>query len=484
MAASRDRTWDATSIQSSFFLSLVPADERIIPNHNITWDGWVIANASLFNTQWINCSYPISGGYGQTPRYLFYALIFFAVVARRKSWIAGVALASVMTYSSIAAIHAFALAVDRTQMVSQFSSNSYEVVMVGGNTTDGMWVGSTWNNWRQDGLWLPVLPMVWDSDVDAVLAIVGVSFLVIAPMQAWSSTFNKSEAKAVLLLWSFLLFIGMVCALIAEEYIWVVGFPQLRFCPFNSNDTLPITNSASEGPTISWNPNDIYQANRTLAQYFANSTTGLATSCVYPCFGYVSSLRDPADIVAQPPGLVSSSASNVKWTFYVTVYFLICSSGISSLAIFFMQRSTRIWTISKTYQNFQQKWKLARDSHLSLELATLLKILVMLWYFWLHLLNIYARALSPISVLILAAFAEWNLWEDLNGESFRHIGQWGSLVAVGLVFTAALVDHYGSKAKKLKKWLHWKSHSKQSYSLVDRRQGDNTSYLCGDTIRS
>jgi hypothetical protein len=248
--------------------------------------------------------------------------------------------------------------------------------------------------------------MVWDSDVDAVLAIVGVSFLVIAPMQAWSSTFNKSEAKAILLLWSLLLFIGMVCALIADEYIWVVGFPQLRFCPLTSNDTLPITNSASGDPTILWDPYDIYQTNRTLAKYFANSTNGLATSCIYSCFGYTSSLRDPTDIVAKPLELVTSSTSTMTWTFYVTVYFLVCSSGISSLAIFFMQRSKRIWTISKTYQNFQQKWELARDSHRSSRFTTVLKILVLLWYLWLHLLNIYARALSPIAVLVLAAFAE------------------------------------------------------------------------------
>jgi hypothetical protein len=93
-------------------------------------------------------------------------------------------------------------------------------------------------------------------------------------------------------------------------------------------------------------------------------------------------------------------------------------------------------------QNFQPKRKLARYSRPSSRLATPLKILVLLWYLWLHLLNVYAGTLSPIAVLILAAFAEWNLWRDLNGGSFRRIGQWDALVATSLVFATVLVDRF------------------------------------------
>ena len=238
MNASGDTTWNSTSVQSSFFQSLVPGFEQIIPNHNITSDGWVIVNSTLFDTQWINCYYPISEGYARTPRTLFYILVFISIVLRGHEWLAGAALASVMTYSSTAAIHALALAVGRRRMLSQSGGpNNYEKVMVGGSNTDGMWVSSTWDNWQQNGLWLPVVSMVWDSDIDAILAIVGVSFLIISPMQAYSKTFKESKAKAVLFLWSCLLLMGIVCALLTEAYRSDVGFPQLRFCPLSSNDT-------------------------------------------------------------------------------------------------------------------------------------------------------------------------------------------------------------------------------------------------------
>jgi hypothetical protein len=358
MSASSSISWDSTAVENPFLLSLAPSDERLIPNHNITWDGWVVDDdPKLFNTQWIGCSYPISGSYGRAPRYLFYALILFAVLKRRESWIAGIALASAMTYSATAAIHAFALAVDRIQLVAQFRANNYQTVMVGGATTDGTWVDDSLDNWQQYGLWLPILPMVWDCDCEAILAIVGVAFLVLTPMQTWSSTFKKAEAKAVLLLWSLLLFVGLVCALVTEAYVFLVYFPQLRFCPLNSNDTLPFTNGGSGSTVITWNPYDIYQANRTITDYFTNSSTSIPTTCLYSCFTYVSSLRDQTDIVADLYGIDSGATNSLIWWLYLTIYLLVGSTGLSSLTIFAIQSSERLWKVSKSYSEFKGKWK-------------------------------------------------------------------------------------------------------------------------------
>jgi hypothetical protein len=63
------------------------------------------------------------------------------------------------------------------------------------------------------------------------------------------------------------------------------------------------------------------------------------------------------------------------------------------------------------------------------------------------ILSFYASFLSPFAVVALAAYTEWNMWTDPREESFKHIGQWGSLVAVGLVFAAAIVDQLVSKFK-------------------------------------
>jgi hypothetical protein len=44
---------------------------------------------------------------------------------------------------------------------------------------------------------------------------------------------------------------------------------------------------------------------------------------------------------------------------------------------------------------------------------------------------------------------EYNIWYDEPGETFKHIGQWGSLVAAVLVFVAAIVDRFSEKFTRL-----------------------------------
>jgi hypothetical protein len=260
--------WFATDIQISFLLSFSPKDEQIIPNHGITWNGWALVTPSSSTRNGLTAAILLveaTAPWAAVP-FLCKILILLAVLGRRKSWIARVALASVMTYSAAGAIHAFALVGDCTQMASQFRVNDYETVVVGGSTTNGSWAYFTPDNWQRVGLWLPVLPMMWDSDCDALLAIACAAFLILAPMQTRSSTFKKSEANTVLLLSSLLLFIMLVCALVNEAYVFVVSFPQLRFCQLNSNDTLPLTNGGSGTAVITRNQWDIYQANRTVTE--------------------------------------------------------------------------------------------------------------------------------------------------------------------------------------------------------------------------
>jgi uncharacterized membrane protein len=62
-------------------------------------------------------------------------------------------------------------------------------------------------------------------------------------------------------------------------------------------------------------------------------------------------------------------------------------------------------------------------------------------------LTIYGKFFFSFAVFILAGFSEWALWTEKKEETFRHIGQWGSLVAVGLVFAAIIVDHLVSKSE-------------------------------------
>jgi len=111
----------------------------------------------LFNTHWIECSYPISGSYEPKPRYLFYVLALVTVLTRKSAWIEAAALGSVIAYSATATVHVIVLVALRTKLIPGDLSD-YMIVLTDGSTTSGLDDGS------KGALWLPVLPMAWDSD--------------------------------------------------------------------------------------------------------------------------------------------------------------------------------------------------------------------------------------------------------------------------------------------------------------------------------
>jgi hypothetical protein len=81
---------------------------------------------------------------------------------------------------------------------------------------------------------VPIWPMAWDEDCDAVLAIVGTAFLLMAPMVIWSGAFHQAFQKRrnqpVFGGWFLLLLIGLICAIVNEVHVdlWTVN--QFRFC--------------------------------------------------------------------------------------------------------------------------------------------------------------------------------------------------------------------------------------------------------------
>ncbi|KAH8600407.1 hypothetical protein B0O99DRAFT_737201 [Bisporella sp. PMI_857] len=261
-------------------VSLTLSDGLVLSSVDV--DGWITNKGTVYNTQWIDCSYPISGGYERTPRYLFYTLIMVSFLGRKLPMVTGVALGSIMVYSGTAAVHALALFIIRYDLWPEPSYNggAPEIVLTGTFTDPGNLTASESTCTPLDlvtaGSWFPLVPMAWDSDNDAVLAITGVAFLVIAPMQAWSKTFRNANAKAVLLLWSSLLLFGVVLALINEEIITNHTFPQLQFYPRNFNDTLPMTNGARYSLARVWDRQNLFRWNTTITNFFNRHPSGAA----------------------------------------------------------------------------------------------------------------------------------------------------------------------------------------------------------------
>ena len=461
-----------------FVHSFVPNTEKIIPYNDVTNNNWVKAGNAAFSTQWVTCSYPISGSYGPTPRYVFYLLAVFAVLMRKSTWIGTAALGSVMTYSTTAAIHAIVLLAIRSKMYQGYglADGYYMRVLVEGQPISGL------DDGLGNALWLPVLPMAWDSDTDAALAIVGTAFLALLPMQIWSTTFKTSGAKPLLFLWSGVLLIGTICGLINEAYVVLNYFPQWRFCPPGLNDTLPRTNSGSDKIGTDWD---------TVYEHFAHSTGLQPNTCLYPCFGSSWPLRDSDEInIGEICDVPTESAYVIKfWWLFFAAYLLVGASGLSSLTTFMihlgqerrkpnqkldtcpLRKNRWLPACGRSYiflkmvaaiflcylrpglLNWRRYNQLADslkntvkafwDSASMLRIRNLLSNLA---GFYFRLIDIYARILSPFAGFFFVGWIEWKMWtNDLPGETFRHIGQGGALVAAIVVITGAMVGFWSSR---------------------------------------
>ena len=394
--------------------------------YDIDPNAWISTHSLPFNIQWIQCTYPISGQYGQIPRYVYYCFVVIAVLLRSRTWIATTIMASIMTYSGAAAVHALILVSLRQRLLS---SGSWAVEFNGNHP------------W-----FLPIRPQVWDTDTDGVTAIVGVGFLVLAPMQVYSSTFQRSGAKAILLLWSVLLLAGLVSALISSAYIGVYDSPQLRFCPLDFNETLPITKSPYNTPSTErlvgspdWHLASV-DWNATIWNVFTDPSSRRFSTCIYPCFSTSWPLRDDSEIIVTAYG--NPTNSDTGWYLDFAIFTQIIASGVCTITIFVLkcfgwyqrQRSslgTRFTNALQARPFFA--WKTAKRYGLT---CCTLHFIV---------LDAYAKYGSPIALVCFAAWIEWQLWYDSSGEDFRHVGQWGALVAAGLLLIAALVGRYSGK---------------------------------------
>lgn len=121
----------------------------------------------------ILCIYPLSGQYALLQRLLFYALLLFGAFGRREKWLRAGAIATVMLYSSSAAIHTLIL----LPLATASSTGA-----------------------------------VLDLDIYGTFGITSTAVLFSLPLLSWSSTFHTSKAalQIVVLLWAFLCFFGAI----------------------------------------------------------------------------------------------------------------------------------------------------------------------------------------------------------------------------------------------------------------------------------
>ncbi|KFZ15995.1 hypothetical protein V502_05291 [Pseudogymnoascus sp. VKM F-4520 (FW-2644)] len=367
------------SVTNPFFAFLFPTEEKLLPWNYQTTNDWVsdangIRNNPFFRTQFVQCSYPISGGYAPTLRYIFYVLAIASVVARKTSW----AVTATLAHNS-------------SQDGSEVHDN-YEVVLVEGTSTWGSWESATQNG----PVWLPLLPMVWDTDCDPVLAIVGSAFLLLLPIQIWSRTFrgaNRTQ-RAIIYGWALVLLVGLISALINRAYVDLWSFPQFRFCPIDQEDKLPFSNSGSDTIAGPWDKHDRWP------------------------------LRDPEDIFVLIGSYGATSETNTTYSLLVAVLY---SNHIPA-----EWRDLQLVSVrQKTREAFGDV--MSKPSVISSYGILALRL-------WILCITFYASVLSGFALAFMVGYTEWGMWvSDPGGETFKHIGQWGALVAAILVIGAALI---------------------------------------------
>lgn len=410
------------------FIHLGPSNDFSDP-HFITSDGWFTGDNAHFRTQIIGCSYQISGNYTAVARYIFYTLVVISFVCRNKSWVITAALASVMVYSSTAAVHALILAGIRRFMTPDYMYQNPEWVLVQSPGLNVQQLSAS-----NESVELQILPMVWDNDSDPVLTIVGATFMLLLPMQLWSETLKKvqSKGKVVIFSWALLLFAGLISATVNEAYIWLEWYVQFRFCPLDSEDSIPVPGSSVGGI---WDYANRDGWNQTVQDYFTvgNLTTPrVSTHCLYTCFGSDAwPLREPSDIFAVPvdfDGIVVKA--NVLVTFFILVTF--STSGLITLAalanIPSIPKDWRPLKLAASFKKLKETWNSEYSP------TKWWQVLLRTWI----LANVvYAQVFTPITSFLFVAYMEWVMWTaNPAAETFPHVGQWSLLVGAALALGA------------------------------------------------
>ncbi|KIV86327.1 hypothetical protein PV11_01944 [Exophiala sideris] len=244
--------------------------------------------------QTVTCYYQLSDIWAETPRYLYYCLLFLSFVTPRHTWLAHIFFGGAVTYAATAAFEAFILlsayapgpAIQGVS-VPYFNLTNLPEVLEGIPAL-----------WRFVYPLVPVQPDYLELDIDAIAAVVVTAYLVGLPLQCWSSTARTSRMLHLLIFfWNILMLAGTLAALI----LWPnlnTSFPQFRFCFAGFDDGNTTVNSDYHNMYYSGSWNE------SIWSIFGNTEAAtdrwieMSTLCYYPCFSMHQILRNPDSLRA------------------------------------------------------------------------------------------------------------------------------------------------------------------------------------------
>lgn len=402
-----------------------PALEPYQPDHY---------NIENFDVNPVGCSFPISGYYERTPRFICYFLLVFSIVIRNYKWLAAGAAASVLTYSGVAAIHSIMLFATNNRLNLPKAKSIYESLSIpNASTTFVACAGVT------------------DPDVNLSMTIVSSVMLGALPIVAWSMTFRRSTSKAILMFWLLLLAVGHTF------YALTISNPSFHYqiCPKNHIEPLPTTNFQAPSLDQSWR--DSFSSFVSTMQESPRNDSPPA--CIYTCFatkGYLG--RKTQDISVwdgigvQHPVFKSTAAHRRGGVMFWWSYTL-----LALLTLFTTEKKGRLpkrlhkllFLIEYRQQPLASRWNWKNVTNIAIKRtedpivttdSSEATISVKIHITVLKVVQLFTQFISVgvfCGSIISQETQNAQMWSALSQEPFEAVGQWSNLAVVLLVLVAA-----------------------------------------------
>ena len=422
----------------------------------------------------VMCAYPISDIYAPASRYLFYVSVALTFIFIRIRWLSHVFLGTVVAYAACAAIHAFII-------VSQHSNlQSPQNVTIPYIGSGSEW--TTGNNPVQaivaNKTTISIQPDAVELDIDPVTAIVVTACLVGLPLQIWSRTMRSSIiVRYMILLWNAVMLAASVCALLAWPTTNLAS-PQYRFCYAGFLDP---DSQTSDG----WDPKYwVGSWNMTIANIFGHTNTTwqeLSNNCFYPCWNTTQIIRKPSSlttVVSTPHANFAKlhSPNRAKndgfapfiyaavWTFAAAqiVLYLVTALKLGSAQLrstihephHLLRKRTMVWKQLAadgrySWHTIRQIFRLSLCTRRNIwqrgerpQLRDLVPVLRLLIDVTALIILVAVFLLSPCILVAFICWIEWYIRNDgATNESINQVGQWAPLVSVGIILIASTLYH-------------------------------------------
>lgn len=185
------------SFPALLILIALPFTNAIALNHGTVHER-ELSSGPFFNStadsDKMMCGYQLSGNYCILNRVLYYALILFSIIGHSHVWLIAGALASALTYSGTAAVHAVSLCIA---------------------TRNG----------------------IFDIDILGAWTIVSVACMAVVPIFSFSSAIRESVVSPIFGLWGTLVGIGAICSIVSFDW----SFPDEAACWSNGQNPQLLT---------------------------------------------------------------------------------------------------------------------------------------------------------------------------------------------------------------------------------------------------